>query len=481
MIIPVILSGGSGTRLWPLSREGYPKQFIPLIEGSDESMLQQTLSRLDVEGLAAPIIVANQNHRFRIAEQLNELGLKDSKILLEPLGRNTAPAAIMSALVACEQYNNPDALLLILPSDHHIQNAKALNASVAQAAKLAATGKHVLFGITPTYPATGFGYIESGAPVYEGESVDAQLPEAFHIQAFKEKPDEATAQTFLEAGHYFWNSGMFMMSARTLLEEASMFCPEVLEASRLAFASANEDLDFIRLDKETFANIPSISIDYAIMERTQKAVVIPLDAQWSDVGNWSSLWEVSNKDGDSNATFGDTVLHNVNNSLVMSQTALVAMCDVDNLLVIQTKDAVLIANRDKAESVKLLVDTLKAQNRNEHLEHVKVYRPWGSYENIVEGPGFKAKRITVKPKEKLSLQMHHHRAEHWIVVTGTAKVTNGEKVFLLSQDESTYIPIGQTHRLENPGMIPLELIEVQSGSYLEEDDIVRFEDVYNRA
>jgi mannose-1-phosphate guanylyltransferase/mannose-6-phosphate isomerase len=472
MIIPVILSGGSGTRLWPLSRAGYPKQFLSLVANQSNSMLQHTYARLDEASVEAPIVIANHEHRFRIAEQLQHIGVEKAKIVLEPFGRNTAPAVLIAALmVATGPQARRDACLLILPSDHHIEHAPAFNQAVQRAYAHAMQGRLVTFGVQPTHPATGFGYIQAGEALGE---------DAYRVQQFKEKPDEATAQTFLEAGNYTWNSGMFMMKATTLLEEAEQYCPEVLKGAKAALLQGRKDLDFIRLDEKAFETTPSISIDYAIMERTKNACVVPLEAGWSDVGNWSSLWDISPKDADQNATYGDVLLHNVSNSLIFSQNSLVALCDVDDLLVVQTADAVLIANRHKAESVKHLVDELKKRQRSEHLNHVQVFRPWGSYETIVEANGFKAKRIIVNPQQKLSLQMHHHRAEHWVVVRGTANVVNGEKEFLLSQDESTYIPIGTKHRLENPGKIPLEIIEVQSGAYLEEDDIVRFEDIYQR-
>jgi mannose-1-phosphate guanylyltransferase/mannose-6-phosphate isomerase len=327
----------------------------------------------------------------------------------------------------------------------------------------------------PTYPATGYGYIQAG------EALSPEPEKGLKVKAFKEKPDESTAQAFIEAGHYFWNSGMFMVKASTLLEEVERYCPEVLRYARQALMQGCKDLDFIRLDAESFAQCPSISIDYAIMEKTDRAVVVPLDAGWNDLGNWDALWGLSPQDDQGNVSIGDVILHNVKDAMVLSQTALVTLCDVEHILVVQTKDAVLVADRRKAESVKHVVEALKAQQRTERLEHVQVFRPWGSYETIVEAAGFKAKRIIVNPQQKLSLQMHHHRAEHWVVVSGTALVTNGDREFLLSQDESTYIPVGTKHRLENPGKIPLEIIEVQSGAYLEEDDIVRYEDMYQRA
>ena len=473
MLIPVILSGGSGTRLWPLSRVGLPKQFLPLID--QHSLFQETLLRLPLSDLEAPIIIANQDHRFRVAEQIQDLNMSDTKIILEPCGRNTTPAIMIAALIACSNPHTKEACLLILPSDHHIQNTELLRQATLYAKQHAEAGKVVTFGIVPTHPATGYGYIQAG------EALSNEATQGMKVLGFKEKPDEATAQDFLNAGHYFWNSGMFLVKATTLLEEAERYCPDVLKHARQALLQGRKDLDFIRLDAENFAKCPNISIDYAIMEKTQKAVVVPLDAGWSDIGNWDSLWDLSPKDHQGNATQGDVILHNVQDSMVLSQSSWVTLCHVDHILVVQTKDAVLVADRRKAESVKHIVEVLQAQNRNERLEHVQVFRPWGSYETIVEATGFKAKRIIVNPKQKLSLQMHHHRAEHWVVVKGTALVTNGDKEFLLSQDESTYIPIGTKHRLENPGKIPLEMIEVQSGSYLEEDDIVRFEDMYQRA
>jgi mannose-1-phosphate guanylyltransferase/mannose-6-phosphate isomerase len=473
MLIPVILSGGSGTRLWPLSREGMPKQFLSLLEGP--SLFQETLLRLPPEGLEPPMVIANQDHRFRVAEQMQAMQYSQSKIILEPCGRNTAPAIVVAALIACSHPSTQDACLLILPSDHHIKDPHALACAMAHAERHAQAGNVVTFGIVPTYPATGYGYIQAG------EALSAEPEKGLKVKAFKEKPDESTAQAFIEAGHYFWNSGMFMVKASTLLEEVERYCPEVLRYARQALMQGCKDLDFIRLDAESFAQCPSISIDYAIMEKTDRAVVVPLDAGWNDVGNWDALWGLSPQDDQGNVSIGDVILHNVKDAMVLSQSALVTLCDVEHILVVQTKDAVLVADRRKAESVKHVVEALKAQQRTERLEHVQVFRPWGSYETIVEAAGFKAKRIIVNPQQKLSLQMHHHRAEHWVVVSGTALVTNGDREFLLSQDESTYIPVGTKHRLENPGKIPLEIIEVQSGAYLEEDDIVRYEDMYQRA
>jgi mannose-1-phosphate guanylyltransferase len=470
MLIPVILSGGSGTRLWPWSRVGMPKQFLSLQAEAKHSLFQETLGRLPLADLEAPWVVANQDHRFRVAEQLQALHLNHARIILEPCGRNTAPAIIIAALMACSHPPTKEACLFILPSDHHIEDTLAFHHAIQVAKRHADAGKVVTFGIQPQYPATGYGYIHAG------EAVDG----GFRVQGFKEKPDEITAEAFIQKGGYYWNSGMFLVKARVLLEEAERYCPDVLKHARHALLEGRKDLDFIRLEPSHFEQCPSISIDYAVMEKTPKAMMVPLDAGWNDVGNWSSLREVSPQDEAGNAVQGDVILHNVKNSMVVSENALVTVCDLEHILVVQSKDAVLVADLRRAESVKYIVEALQAQARNERLEHVQVFRPWGSYETIVESTGFKAKRIIVNPQQKLSLQMHHHRAEHWVVVKGTAQVTNGDKTFLLSQDESTYIPIGQTHRLENPGKIPLEIIEVQSGAYLEEDDIVRYDDIYQR-
>ncbi|MCU0869394.1 MAG: mannose-1-phosphate guanylyltransferase/mannose-6-phosphate isomerase [Burkholderiales bacterium] len=468
---PVILCGGSGTRLWPLSRGAYPKQFLKLT--SDHSMLQETLMRLDgIAGVQAPRVICNNEHRFLVAEQLHAIGTPPALLLLEPAGRNTAPAVAAAALSIAK--DDPDGLMLVLASDHVIQDVPAFHRAIATAAQVAAQGHLATFGIIPDHPETGYGYIQQGAPV-------AGVAGAFAIRRFVEKPDLATAESLLASGDHLWNSGMFLMRASAYLEELRVHAPAVLEAVTRAIDLAKADLDFCRLDAGAFASAPSISIDYAVMEKTLKGVVVPVEMGWNDVGSWDALWDIHGKSADGNVMQGDVVTANVSNTFIKAEDRMVAAVGVEGLVIVETADAVLVASKQASQDVKLLVDEMKRSARTEHLTHRRVYRPWGSYESIDAGDRYQVKRITVNPGQKLSLQMHHHRAEHWIVVSGTAKVTRGDEVVLLTENQSTYIPLGVTHRLENPGKLPLQLIEVQSGSYLGEDDIVRFEDVYQRA
>jgi len=464
-ILPVILSGGSGTRLWPLSREAYPKQFLPLT--GERTMLQATWLRVADVAAHPPIVVANESHRFVAAEQLQQAGTAPSAILLEPIGRNTAPAIAAAALEA--RRNGDDPLLLVLPSDHLINNITRFHQAIAQAAAIAEQGKLVTFGIQPTAPETGYGYIKA---------VAGDGPRA--IERFVEKPDLATAETYVASGEYYWNSGMFLFRASRYLEELERLQPQILAACRTAWEKARRDTDFIRLDADAFKASPSDSIDYAVMEKTGDAAVVPLDAGWSDVGSWTALRDVSEQDADGNAHRGDVIAIDCRNTFAYGDR-LIAMVGLEDVIVVETNDAVLVGKSDRMQEVKDVVAQLKADGRSEATWHRKVYRPWGAYDSIDHGERFQVKRITVKPGGTLSLQMHHHRAEHWIVVSGTAEVTRGDEVLLLTENQSTYIPLGVTHRLRNPGKLPLELIEVQSGSYLGEDDIVRFEDTYGRA
>lgn len=464
-IVPVILSGGSGTRLWPLSRESYPKQFLPLV--GERSMLQATWLRVAALAAQPPIVVANEEHRFVAAEQLQQLDVRPQAMLLEPIGRNTAPAIAVAALEATR--SGGDALLLVLPSDHVIADEAKFRETVQLAAPAADAGKLVTFGIVPTGPETGYGYIKAVA----GDSVRA-------VERFVEKPDLATASEYVASGQYYWNSGMFLFKASRYLQELERLNPAMLAGSRKAWEQAKRDSDFTRLDRDLFSAVASDSIDYAVMEKTQDALVVPLDAGWNDVGSWTALRDVSPRDANGNAHKGDVIAIDCRNTYAYGKR-LVALVGLDDVVVVETDDAILVGKADRMQEVKDVVARLKAEKRSEAAWHRKVYRPWGAYDSIDHGERFQVKRITVKPGGTLSLQMHHHRAEHWIVVSGTAEVTRGDEVILLAENQSTYIPLGVTHRLRNPGKFPLELIEVQSGSYLGEDDIVRFEDTYGRS
>ena len=468
MIIPVILSGGAGSRLWPLSRRHYPKQLMPLLGG--RTMLQETIRRLDgVEGLAQPIVVCNEQHRFMVAEQLREESIEPAAIILEPVGRNTAPAVAVAAVRALLEAK--DAVLLVLPADHVIRDRDALHAAIGAGAALAEEGKLVTFGIVPDAPETGYGYIRA-----ENSGAEASA-----IVEFVEKPDTERARQYLASGDYLWNSGMFMFGAARYLDELRAQSPAMVDACQASLDGAQKDLDFLRLDVAAFEACPSDSIDYAVMEKTADGVVVPLAAGWNDVGSWSALHEVSEKDPDDNVLVGDVVVEDTRNCYLYSSGRLVTAVGLTDCVVIETPDAVLVSPRDRVQDVKKLVNHLQSEGREEISDHRQVFRPWGSYDSIDVGERFQVKRIVVNPGAKLSLQMHHHRAEHWIVVQGTARVTRGEDEFLLGENESTYIPMGTTHRLENPGKVPLHLIEVQSGTYLGEDDIVRYDDTYGRA
>ena len=468
-IIPVILSGGTGTRLWPVSRESFPKQLWPLV--SDATLLQQTAQRARGEGFAAPIVVCNQEHRFLIAEQLRAVDIHDARIVLEPVGRNSAPAITAAAILAAE--TDPDAVLWMMAADASIADTAALHISLAIAAAAARAGRIVTFGMRPTAPETGFGYIEQGAPLPDA-------PGAYAVGGFVEKPDAAAAQRLATDGRHLWNSGMFVFTARTLLDELDKYAPDVPRAVRAAVADRKTDLDFIRLGVKAFAACPSISLDYAVAERTDRAAVVPADLGWSDVGSWGALWELGRKDADGNVAVGDVLLEAARNCYVRSDGMLAAVVGLEDAVVVVTEDAVLAMHRGHAQDVKKVVDRLKAAGRSEAVAHNRLYRPWGFYESLIQGDRFQVKRIVVEPGRKLSLQKHFHRAEHWVVVKGSALVTRDDDTMLIRENESVYLPLGCVHRLENPGKIALSLIEVQSGAYLGEDDIVRFDDVYNR-
>jgi len=458
----VIMAGGSGTRLWPLSRAAHPKQFLAL--HGDDTMLQATVKRLSGLDVKSSVIICNEEHRFFVAEQLREIG-KLGSIILEPVGRNTAPAIALAALTSKE-----DDLLLVLAADHVIQDHAAFSNAVAGAVPLAEAGKLVTFGIVADSPNTGYGYIRRGEENGIG----------FMVDQFVEKPTIEVAKRYVDSGEYYWNSGMFLIKASRYIAELSRFRPDIYEACISSVAKLQTDLDFVRVDRDLFEACPSESIDYAVMEKTEDAVVVPMDVGWSDIGSWSSLWEISQKDGNGNATHGDVMLHETKSSYVRTDGKLVVAIGVDDLIIVSTKDVLVVAHKDRVENVKVISEKIKSEERPEWRHHREVFRPWGKYDSIDHGERYQAKRITVNPGAKLSVQMHHHRAEHWVVVSGTAKVTNGEKIFILSENQSTYIPLGAVHALENPGKVPLEIIEIQSGTYLGEDDIVRFDDIYGR-
>ncbi|WP_202942555.1 mannose-1-phosphate guanylyltransferase/mannose-6-phosphate isomerase [Alteromonas macleodii] len=463
---PIILAGGSGSRLWPKSRAALPKQFLSLC--SENTMLQDTILRLKGMDSENAMIICNEEHRFLVAEQLRQKNINHSGILLEPVGRNTAPAIALTALHAVKSGEDP--VLLVLAADHIIKDVSAFHNAIEHAQKLAHEGKLVTFGVVPNEPHTGYGYIKAAGELGAGYAVDS----------FVEKPSLEVAQEYVNSGSYYWNSGMFMFKASRYLEELAKYDPAILSVCEKAIETQTTDLDFIRVDSEVFAQCPDNSIDYAVMEKTDSAAMVPLDANWSDVGSWGSLWETSDKDDRGNVTIGDTLLEDVDNSYVNAEQRMVAVVGLNDVIVVETKDAVMVAHKSASQSVKKVVEQLKAEKRPEFEFHREVYRPWGSYDSIDSGDRFQVKRITVKPGEKLSVQMHHHRAEHWIVVSGSANVTINDNTQLVTENQSVYIPIGAVHALENPGKIPLELIEVQSGAYLGEDDIVRFSDRYGR-
>ena len=468
MLIPVILSGGAGTRLWPLSRELYPKQLLALT--SQRTMIQDTALRLKGLDAAPPVVVCNDAHRFLVAEQLRLIGVSPRAIVLEPFGRNTAPAIALAALAALQTSGGDDPVLLVLPADHVIRDVAAFQMATVAALTAAEEGRLVTFGVVPHAPETGYGYIKRGD----------SLGPVYRIAQFVEKPNAERAAQFVASSEYYWNSGMFVFRARRYLEELERHAPAIAAACRNAFEKSKSDLDFTRIDANTFEGCPSDSIDYAVMEKTADAVVVPLDAGWSDVGSWASLHAASDADAHGNVSRGDVLVEDSSNCYLYSESRLVAAVGLQDHVVVETKDAVLVAPKDRVQDVKSLVGKLKGLGRYEHSLHREVFRPWGSYDSLENGHRFQVKRLSVKPGAQLSLQMHHHRAEHWIVVSGTARITRGEEEFILEENQSTYIPIGVKHRIENPGKIPLHIIEVQSGSYLGEDDIVRFEDRYGR-
>jgi mannose-1-phosphate guanylyltransferase len=471
MILPVIMAGGTGSRLWPMSRELYPKQFLRL--HGEQSMLQETVLRLNGLDVQEPLVICNEQHRFLVAEQLRQIDQLSNNIILEPVGRNTAPAIALAALTATMQ-DDSDPLLLVLAADHVIDDVSAFHQAVNDAITYASNGKLVTFGIVATGPETGYGYIQRGEEEFDKEKL------AYQVRRFVEKPDLETAKEYLSSGEYYWNSGMFLFKAKRFLDELELFRPDILAACRNAIASQLSDAaqDFIRVDKDAFYSCPDESVDYAVMEKTASAVVVPLNAGWNDVGSWSALWEVNAKDTAGNSLAGDVFAHNTTNSYINSEEQLVAAVGVDNLVIVSTKDAVLVIDKSKVQDVKKVVEYLKTNSRREFRVHRESYNPWGHSDKVVTSPKYHINKVTVKPGGKFSLQMHHHRAEHWVILSGTAQVTHNEQTYLLTENQSTFIPAGSTHMLENPGKIPLELLEIQSGSYLGEDDIVRIRDHY---
>lgn len=470
MIIPVILSGGSGTRLWPLSRSMYPKQFIRFFKSG--SLLGSTLRRVAGGDFTPPIIICNNDHRFLVREELSAAAMKAEAIILEPVARNTAPAVAIAALAALQK--SPDAVIAVMPSDHAVRDVASFVSTLRRAADIAATGRLVLFGIVPTCPHTGYGYIRRGAPLSDAAT-------AFTVDAFFEKPTRSVAEGYLADGTYYWNSGIFVLHARTFIDELRKLAPGILDAARAAFDGAAPDLEFLRLNQAEFSRCPGISIDYAVMEKTSRAVVLPIDIGWSDVGSWASLWEHAPRDERNNAVEGDAILVDAEDCLIHSERSLVAAMGVKGLVIVDTPDALLVADQSRAQDVSHIVARLKEMGRKEHEQHIRSYRPWGFFETLSIGGRFQVKLLHVKPGGQLSMQMHHHRSEHWVVVRGTAKVTRGDAMQLVQENESVYITATQWHRLENPGKVPLDIIEVQIGTYLGEDDIIRGDDIYHRA
>lgn len=473
MLLPVIMAGGTGSRLWPMSRELYPKQFLSLYGGN--SMLQETVSRLDGLRVEDPLVICNEQHRFLVAEQLRKISKLSNNIILEPIGRNTAPAIALAAFLATIKDNDEDPLLLVLAADHVIEDVDAFHNAVNKAIPLATRGELVTFGIVPSGPETGYGYIK------RGNILEDSITDVFSVMSFVEKPDLDTAKSYVDSGEYYWNSGMFLFRATRYLEELSKFRPDIYSACQLAMKELQPDSieEFIRIDNNAFVNCPDESVDYAVMEKTSSAVVVPLDANWNDVGSWSALWDVNNKNAEGNVLLGDVFTDNSLNCYINSEEQLVAAIGLNNLVIVSTKDALLVVDKSQVQDVKKIVNYLKNNGRREYKVHRESYSPWGHSDKIVSSQRYNINKVTVKPGGKFSLQMHHHRAEHWVVLSGTAKITVDDNDYLLTENQSTFIPVGSKHMLENPGKIPLEILEIQSGSYLEEDDIVRFKDHYD--